>query len=160
MILKTVNKAWGHLYRCLMLLFLPLALHAQSKIRPSLSLEYLIPVKESENSGIGTMLNLEWFPNEKNWGFRLTTGAAFSVTTNEYKRSVGYIPLKLAMRLMVLPRFYIGVGVGAAFGFNDYGSHLLTGVGAEYRFTKHWAYEFSFEDTGYRFLVPRLTYLF
>ena len=160
MTLKAFNKIYRRIYGSLVLFFLPFMLHSQSRIRPSAAIEYLIPIRESENFGIGTMLNLEWLPEEKIWGLRFTTGAAFSVTTNEYKRAVGYVPLELGVRLKVLPKVNVGAGMGAALGFNGYENHLITGIGAEYRFAGHWAFEFSFRNAGYRFLVPRLTYRF
>lgn len=160
MTLKAFNKVSRLIYGSLVLFLLPFPLHSQSWIRPSASIEYLIPIRESENFGIGTMLNLEWLPEERIWGLRFTTGAAFSVTTNEYKRPVGFVPLELGVRLKVLPKAYVGAGAGAALGFNGYENCLITGIGAEYRFAKHWAFEFSVRKAGHRFLVPRLTYLF
>ncbi|WP_134088534.1 hypothetical protein [Olivibacter sp. XZL3] len=160
MALKAFHKILRPCYGILVLFFLPITLYAQPGIRPSLSLEYLIPVRESENFGIGTMLNFEWLPEERIWGLRFTTGAAFSITTDEYKEAVGYVPLSLAIRLKMLPRFYLGAETGGAFGFNGYKNHLITGIGAAYRFAEHWAFEFSFRNVGYRYLVPRLTYLF
>lgn len=106
------------------------------------------------------MLNFDWLPEERIWGLRFTTGAAFSVTTNEYKKAVGFVPLESGIRLKVLPKVDVGAGIGVALGFNGYENNLITGIGAEYRFARHWAFEFSFKNAGYRFLVPRLTYLF
>ena len=160
MILKAFEKICWLIYSSLVLFFLPIPLRSQSGIRPSASIEYLIPLRKNENFGIGTMLNFEWLPEEKIWGVRFTTGAALSVTTNEYKRSVGYVPLELELRLKMLPKVYLGAGIGGALGLNGNENHLITGIGAEYRFARNWGIEFSYRDVGYRFLVPRLTYLF
>lgn len=160
MTLKNWKKFGKLLGGGLIALIFPLHLFAQQIIRPSFSLEYLLPIRKTDNFGLGPMLNIEWKPENEIWGIRFTTGAAFSPTTDEYKRSLGYVPLKLSLQIRLLPRLYGLAGGGPAFGFNGYGNHFIGDLGVDYRFARHWSVAISYQKVDATFVVPRMTYSF
>lgn len=128
--------------------------YAQSP-KVTLSPELLVPFSKAYNVGIGGILEAEW-PVERNLGLTLATGVESLFPKNDRRDNYTFLPLKGGIKYYVDRQFYLNFNMGAAVGFNDYGTHFLIGGGAGYQFTNRIDAGFRIEDAGTSYLALKV----
>lgn len=125
--------------------------HAQ-KAQVSLSPELLVPFGKGWSVGLGGILEGEWAV-ENNLGLTLAGGVGTVWHKNEWVKNYTFLPLKGGAKYYVDDQFYVNLNLGAAVGFNDYGTNFLFGGGAGYQFTPKMDAHFRIEDAGVSYLA-------
>ncbi len=127
------------------------AQHAKVTLSP----ELLVPFDKPFNVGIGGILEAEW-PAERKLGITLATGVETLFPDNDWISNYTFLPLKGGLKYYVDSRFFLLFNLGAAVGFNDYGTDFLVGGGAGYRFTDRIDAAFRIEDAKFSYLALKV----
>ncbi|MBB6499157.1 hypothetical protein [Pedobacter cryoconitis] len=129
-------------------------LHAQSA-KVTLSPELLIPFSRAYSVGIGGILEAEW-PAEKKLGLTLATGVETLFPKNDWYENYTFLPLKGGIKYYVDRKFYLNFNLGAAVGFNGYGTNFLVGGGMGYKFNNRIDAGLRIEDAGTSYAALRV----
>jgi len=129
-------------------------LYAQSP-KVTLSPELLVPFGDGYNVGIGGVLEAEW-PAERKLGITLATGVETLFPKHEWRDNYTFLPLKGGVKYYIDRQFFLNFNLGAAIGFNDYGTHFLVGGGLGYQFNNRIDAGFRIEDAGTSYLALRV----
>lgn len=121
-------------------------LHAQSA-KVTLSPELLIPFSKAYNVGIGGILEAEW-PAERKLGLTLATGVETLFPKHDWYENYTFLPLKGGIKYYVDKQFFLNFNLGAAVGFNGYGTNFLVGGGIGYKVNNRIDLGFRIEDAG------------
>lgn len=121
------------------------------KATVTLSPELYVPFNRGFNIGVGGILQGEWRVEQK-VGLTLGSGIQTFFHENKHVDNYTFLPLKGGVKYHVDNKFAIGLNLGAAVGFNGYGTDLLFGGGADYQLTQK-------IDIGARIEDARLSYL-
>ncbi|AOM78438.1 hypothetical protein [Pedobacter steynii] len=122
----------------------------------TLSPELLIPFSKAYNVGIGGILEAEW-PVEKKLGLTLATGVeTLFPKYDDFYSNYTFLPLKGGVKYFVDPKVFINFNLGAAIGFNDYGTSFLVGGGVGYKFNNRIDAGIRIEDAGTSYAALRV----
>lgn len=125
------------------------------KATVTLSPELYVPFDRGFNIGIGGILEGEWRVEQK-VGLTLAGGVQTFFPENKNRDNFTFMPLKGGVKYHIDPKFAIGLNLGAAVGFNGYGTELLFGGGADYRLTPKIDLGARIEDAGLSYLALRV----
>eukprot|EP01133_Synstelium_polycarpum_P011760 gene11760-13720_t len=128
--------------------------YAQSA-KVTLSPELLIPFSKAYNVGIGGILEAEW-PVEKKLGVSLATGVETLFPKYDWQSNYTFLPLKGGVKYFIDPKVFVNFNMGAAIGFNGYGTHFLVGGGLGYKFNNRIDAGFRVEDAGTSYAALRV----
>ncbi len=117
----------------------------------TLSPELLVPFSDRFNVGVGGILEAEW-PAERKLGITLASGVETLFPENDRWNNYTFLPIKGGIKYYLDPRFFLNFNLGAAIGFNNYGTDLLIGGGAGYQFNNR-------VDAGFRIEGAHTSYL-
>lgn len=128
--------------------------HAQSP-KVTLSPELLVPFSERFTVGLGGILEAEW-PAERRLGITLASGVETLFREHDRARNYTFLPIKGGIKYYVDPKFFLNFNLGAAIGFNRYGTDLLIGGGAGYQFNNRIDAGFRVEGAATSYLALRV----
>ena len=121
-------------------------LHAQ-RAKVTFSPELLLPFSRGYNVGLGGILEAEW-PAERKLGLTLATGVETLFPKHDWYGNYTFLPLKGGFKYYLDRQFFVNFNLGAAVGFNGYGTNFLVGGGVGYKFNNRIDAGFRIEDAG------------
>lgn len=128
--------------------------HAQTA-KVTLSPELLLPFSSGYTVGIGGILDAEWAV-EKKLGLSLATGVETLFPKYDYYSNYTFLPLKGGVKYYIDNKFFVNFNLGAAIGFNGYGTNFLVGGGAGYKFNNRIDAGIRIEDAGTSYAALRV----
>jgi hypothetical protein len=124
------------------------------KATVTLSPELYVPFNKGFNIGVGGILEGQWRVESK-VGLTLASGIQTFFPENKHFDNYTFLPLKGGVKYHIDPKFAIGLNLGAAVGFNGYGTEFLFGGGADYSLTPKIDLGARIEDAGLSYLALR-----